>query len=75
MNKNAKILAALLGGVAIGAAIGFLLAPGKGSETRKKVADAAKKFGEKATEKAREGMKMASGFSSKVNGEAEDLGI
>ena len=75
MNNNGKILLALLGGIAIGAVAGILMAPGKGSETRKKVDDAARKFGEKAKEKVKEGMKMASGFSSKVNGEAEDLDI
>jgi len=71
MNNNSKIILALLGGVAIGAAIGILLAPDKGSETRKKMADAAKDFGDKAKEKVKEG--MASAFKSKVNGEAEDL--
>ena len=72
MNNNVKILAALLGGIAVGAAIGILFAPDKGSETRKKMADAAKGFGDKAKEKVKEGMKMASGFRPKVNNEVED---
>ncbi len=75
MNSNAKVLWALLGGVAIGAAIGILLAPDKGSETRKKVADAAKNFGDKAKEKVKNGMKMASDFKSKGKEEMDDLGI
>ncbi len=75
MSTSSKVLLAALSGVAIGAAIGILFAPDKGSETRKKVADAAKDFSDKATEKMKEGMKMASGFKSKVNGEAEDFSV
>ena len=44
MNNNGKLLAALLGGVAIGAVLGILFAPEKGTETRKKIADNAKDF-------------------------------
>ena len=75
MNSSSKVLLALLGGVAVGAAMGILFAPDKGSETRKKVADAAKDFSDKAKEKVKEGMKMASGFKSKVNDEAEDFAV
>jgi len=75
MKDNSKILLALLGGVAIGAAIGILLAPGKGSETRKKMADAAKDFSDKATEKVKEGMKKASEFKAKINDEMEDFAV
>ena len=75
MNSSSKVLLAILGGVAVGAVIGILFAPGKGSDTRKKVADAAKDFTDMATEKMKEGMKMASGFKSKVNGEAEDFAV
>lgn len=37
--KNNNVLLGILGGVAVGAAIGILFAPAKGSETRKKIAD------------------------------------
>ncbi len=55
MKRNSNALSALLGGLAIGAAIGILLAPDKGAETRKKVADAARK----AADKIKDGMKAA----------------
>ncbi len=37
-SNNGKLIAALLTGAAIGGALGILLAPDRGSETRKKIA-------------------------------------
>ena len=37
MNNNSKVLLGLLVGAAIGGALGILLAPDKGSETRKRI--------------------------------------
>ena len=48
MNKNGKIFVALLAGAAAGAAAGLLFAPEKGKDTRKKIADSAKKMGEES---------------------------
>ncbi|MEO8085230.1 MAG: YtxH domain-containing protein [Bacteroidota bacterium] len=53
MGKNPNVLFALFGGLAIGAAIGILLAPEKGAETRKKVSEAVRK----AADRIKEGMK------------------
>ncbi|MFI5148165.1 MAG: YtxH domain-containing protein [Bacteroidia bacterium] len=40
-NNTEKVLLALLAGAVAGLAVGILIAPGKGSETREKIADLA----------------------------------
>jgi len=56
MSTGSKVLIALIGGIAVGAAIGILTAPAKGEETRKKVSDAARK----ASQKVKDGLKTVS---------------
>lgn len=53
-HSSGKTILALLGGVAIGALIGVLLAPDKGSETRRKMADKARKTGERVRDRIRD---------------------
>lgn len=53
-NSKGSLVLALLGGVAIGALLGILFAPDKGSETRKKIVDKASKTGERVKEKIRD---------------------
>lgn len=43
MNRTAKIITAFAAGAAAGAILGILFAPAKGSETREKIKDKAKK--------------------------------
>lgn len=44
MNNTSKVLVSLASGVALGAALGILFAPDKGSVTRKKIKNKSKKL-------------------------------
>ena len=52
MNDNSKVLVALLAGLAAGAALGLLFAPEKGTETRDKLGQSLKDFGDSIKDRA-----------------------
>ncbi|HWK99078.1 MAG TPA: YtxH domain-containing protein [Parapedobacter sp.] len=66
MNDNAKVVAALLTGLAAGAALGILFAPDKGSETREKLNDSLKDLGDALKERTAEQIDHLNDFKEKV---------
>ncbi len=72
MSKS-KVLAGLLVGAAAGAVLGLLLAPEKGSETRKKIADKKNKFGEDLKNKFGEVKETIKGKYENIRSDANDL--
>ena len=76
MKDNTKVIAALLVGLAAGAALGILFAPDKGNETRDKLAESLKNLGESIKETASKEIdnlmaykdKVVDNIKSKING-------
>ena len=66
MNDNSKVFAALLVGLAAGAALGILFAPDKGIETRDKLSESLKSLGESIKETAAAEIDNFIGFKDKV---------
>jgi gas vesicle protein len=64
--NSGKILSALIIGAAIGAGIGILFAPDKGSETRKKINEEGKKMSDAIRNKFNE-------MKGKMNGIKDDM--
>ena len=64
-----KIVAAVLAGVAVGAALGILFAPEKGSEVRRRIAKKSKDYADELGEKAHEFM---DGITEKFESVKED---
>jgi gas vesicle protein len=62
MTTTTKVILGLIGAAAVGAAVGLLLAPEKGSDLRKNIADRAGKLSDKLSEtfrNSRDGVKRA----------------
>lgn len=66
MSDNAKVVAALLTGLAAGAALGILFAPDKGSETREKLNDSLKDLSDALKERTAEQLDHLNDFKEKV---------
>jgi gas vesicle protein len=66
MNNTGKIVTAVAAGAALGAVLGILFAPGKGSETRKKISDAGKKIAEGVEKNFKKGKEKLSHLEDRV---------
>ena len=73
--SSGKVLLGFLAGIAAGALLGILLAPDKGSETRKKIGEKGKDLAEDLSEKLREFVaEVSDKFESVANDMKESAG-
>jgi gas vesicle protein len=70
MESTGKIVAGILAGVAVGAVLGLLFAPDKGSTTRQKLSDSMKGWGRELADQA-EG--FISDKAGKVKSQAQHM--
>lgn len=71
--KNSKVLASLLIGAAAGAVVGLLLAPDKGSETRKKISKKTGEFGDGIKNKFGEVKETLKGKYDNIRSDANEI--
>jgi len=73
MENAGKIIGALVLGAVIGAACGILLAPDKGTETRKKLLNGAKDLADDLKEKLRDGSGKLREMGNMAEERVEDM--
>jgi gas vesicle protein len=66
MSDNSKVLIGLLAGLAAGAALGLLLAPEKGSDTRDKLSQSLKDLADSIKDKAADEINNLTSLKDKV---------
>ncbi len=66
MSDNSKVLIGLLAGLAAGAALGLLFAPEKGSDTRDKLSQSLKDFGDSIKDRAADEIDNLTSLKDKV---------
>lgn len=69
MTTTTKVILGLVGAAAVGAAVGMLLAPEKGSDIRKNIKDQAGKLSDKLNDMWQNGKKTAEKASSRMQTE------
>jgi|SRR6187399_1385986 len=73
MNTTSKIVLGLMGAAAVGALIGILVAPEKGSDLRKKISDGAGDVADELSKLLKAGKDEISGLKQSVTREARNL--
>ncbi|WP_207512472.1 YtxH domain-containing protein [Longitalea luteola] len=69
MTTTTKVILGLVGAAAVGAAVGMLLAPEKGSDLRRNIKDQAGKWGDQLTDMWKNGKRTAEKASSRIQTE------
>ena len=73
MNTTSKIVLGLMGAAAVGALIGILVAPEKGSELRKRISDGAGDVADEIGKLLKTGREELAGLKQTVTREARNL--
>ena len=73
MNTTSKIVLGLMGAAAVGALIGILVAPEKGSDLRKKISDGAGDVADELSKLLKAGKDEITGLKQSVTREARNL--
>jgi gas vesicle protein len=73
MKDSGKLIGALLLGAAVGAALGVLFAPDKGTETRKKLMNGAKDLADDLKEQAKNSVSKLAEMRDMAEEKVEDL--
>jgi gas vesicle protein len=69
MTTTTKVILGLIGAAAVGAAVGLLMAPEKGTDLRKNLKDSAGKLTDRLSDMWQNGKKAAEKASSRVQSE------
>jgi gas vesicle protein len=73
MNSTGKVLLAIIGAAAAGAIIGMLVAPEKGSDLRRKIADTTGDWSDQLSQLLAQGKEQLQNLKSTATNEAENL--